>query len=64
VKPFKIAGISVQPELRMPKQNLETLLGFVDEAARTGADVIATPEGVLDGYLTRDLDATCLVSVN
>ena len=55
MKPFKIAGISFMPELWKPKQNLAQLLEFIDEAAEAGAQVVATPEGILDGYISLDL---------
>jgi len=55
VKPFNIAGVSFMPELWKPKKNLKKLLGFIDEAADRDADVIASCEGALDGYITKDL---------
>ena len=55
MKPFNIAGISFMPELWKPKKNLKQLLGHIDEAAAKGAEVVATCEGVLDGYITKDL---------
>jgi len=55
MKPFTIAGVSFWPELWKPRKNLARLLEYVRQAAKTGAEVIATPEGVLDGYLTREL---------
>lgn len=55
MKPFNICGISFLPDLWKPKKNLKTLLGHIDEAVGSGAEVIATCEGVLDGYITRDL---------
>jgi len=55
VKPFNIAGVSFMPELWKPKKNLKRLLGTIDEAVEKGADVIASCEGALDGYITKDL---------
>ena len=52
---FKIAGISFMPELWKHKKNLKALLPYIDEAADAGAQVIATCEGALDGYITKDL---------
>ena len=56
MKAFTISGISFVPELWKPKKNLDRLLGYVDEAVQAGAQVIATPEGILDGYITKDLE--------
>ena len=56
MKPFTIAGISFWPELWKPRKNLEKLLGCIRRAVEMGAEVIATPEGILDGYITRDLE--------
>ncbi len=55
MKPFTIAGISFWPEMWKPQKNLKELLGHIRTAAEMGAEVIATPEGVIDGYITRDL---------
>lgn len=55
MKPFALCGISFMPELWKPKQNLKVLLNHIDEAADAGAEVIASCEGVLDGYITKDL---------
>jgi len=55
MKPFTIAGVSFWPELWKPKENLEKLIPCIRQAAEMGAEVIATPEGILDGYITRDL---------
>lgn len=44
------------PQLWKPRQNLKVLLGHIDETVRAGAQVIATPEGILDGYITKDLE--------
>ncbi len=55
MKAFTIGAVSFQPELWEPKKNLRQLLGLIDEAAQCGAQVIATPEGILDGYITREL---------
>ncbi len=52
---FTISGISFMPQLWKPKKNLDQLLVYIDEAAKAGAQVIATPEGILDGYITKDL---------
>ncbi len=32
------------------------LLSYIDEAVEKGAEVVATPEGILDGYITKDLE--------
>ena len=55
MKPFKLSGITFMPDLWKPKKNLKTLLKHIDEVADQGAEVIATIEGVLDGYITKDL---------
>ena len=55
MKPFAIAGVSFWPDLWKPKRNLKRLLGHVREAAGMGAEVIASCEGSLDGYITREL---------
>jgi len=55
VRPLTIAGISFWPELWKPRKNLKALIGYLHQAAEMGAEVIATPEGVLDGYITREL---------
>ena len=55
MKPFVIAGISFMPRLWKPKRNLKQLIRCMREAAGQGAQVVATPEGILDGYITRDL---------
>jgi predicted amidohydrolase len=55
MKTFTISGISFMPQLWKPEKNLDTLLGYIDKAAQAGAQIIATPEGVLDGYITKDL---------
>jgi predicted amidohydrolase len=52
---FKIAGISFLPTLWDYDKNLSALITYIDEAVRMGAEVIATPEGILDGYITRAL---------
>lgn len=56
MKPFAIGGVSFQPELWKPRKNLKELLKYMRQAADMGAQVIATPEGVLDGYITRELE--------
>jgi predicted amidohydrolase len=53
MKPFKMGGISFVPELWKPEDNLGKLLAYINDAAKQGAEVIATPEGILDGYLPR-----------
>ena|GEM_PF-2631947 len=55
MEPFAISGISFMPEMWKEKANLKTLLGHIDEAAEQGAQVIASCEGVLDGYITKEL---------
>ena len=55
MEPFAISGISFMPEMWKEKANLKTLLGHIDEAAEDGAQVIASCEGVLDGYITKEL---------
>jgi len=55
MKPFTIAGVSYWPALWKPKRNLKQLLKYVRQAAGMGAEVIASCEGSLDGYITRDL---------
>jgi len=55
MKPFVIGGVSFWPEMWKPGKNLRVLLGHVRKAAQMGAQVIATPEGCLDGYPPRDL---------
>ncbi len=47
--------MSFWPELWKPKQNFAELLKYIHQAAGMGAQVIASPEGALDGYITRDL---------
>ncbi len=56
MKPFSIAGVSFWPELWKPEKNLTRLLGYLREAAEMGAQVVATPEGILDGYISRELE--------
>ena len=56
MKEFTISGVSFVPQLWKPKKNLDRLLVYIDEAAKAGAQVIATPEGILDGYITKDLE--------
>ena len=58
MSPFNLCGITFMPDLWKPKKNLKTLLTHIDEAADGGADVIASCEGVLDGYITKDLPKT------
>ncbi len=55
MKPFAIAGVSFWPEMWKPKKNLDELLKHIRQAAGMGAQVIASCEGALDGYITRDL---------
>ena len=55
MRPFRIAGVSFWPDLWKPKKNLKEALRHIRRAAEMGAQVIATPEGGLDGYITRDL---------
>jgi len=55
MKPFNIAGISFQMECWKPKANLDQVIEHIRTAAEMGAQVIATPEGTLDGYITREL---------
>ena len=47
--------MSFWPELWKPKQNFAELLKYIHQAAGMGAQVIASSEGALDGYITRDL---------
>ena len=56
MKPFTIAGISFWPKVWKAKSNLKELVKYLRQAADMGAQVVATPEGVLDGYITRDLE--------
>jgi predicted amidohydrolase len=55
VRSFTIGGISFVPELWSPETNLKTLLPLIEETASKGAELIATPEGILDGYPPREL---------
>jgi len=55
MKPFNIAGISFELECWKPKKNLAEAIKHIRTAAEMGADVIATPEGTLDGYISREL---------
>ena len=55
MKPFTLAGVSFWPEMWKPRKNLQELLRYVRQAAEMGAQVIASPEGGLDGYVSRDL---------
>ena len=55
MKAFAIGGVSYWPQMWKPRKNLSVLLKHVRTAAEMGAQVIATPEGCLDGYPTRDL---------
>ena len=55
MEPVTLGGVSFWPELWRPERNLRELRKHIADAAGRGAQVIATPEGVLDGYITRDL---------
>jgi predicted amidohydrolase len=55
MKPFTIAGISFWPKLWKPASNVKLLLKYLEQAAGSGAQVVATPEGAVDGYITKDL---------
>lgn len=55
MQPFTISGISFVPKLWKHRPNLKRLLVHIDEAADQGAEVIASCEGALDGYITKDL---------
>jgi len=55
MKPFNIAGVSFVPEYWKAQKNLKELLRHLRQAAAAGANVIATCEGSLDGYITREL---------
>jgi predicted amidohydrolase len=56
MKPFRIAGISFWPELWKPRENLRQIREYLPLAVEQGAQVVATCEGSLDGYITRDLE--------
>jgi len=53
---FNLAGISFWPQLWKPKNNFAKLCEYLEKAKEMGADVVATPEGILDGYITKDLE--------
>ena len=55
MKPFNIAGVSFVPEYWKPQKNLKQLLKYIRQAGEMGGEVIATCEGSLDGYITREL---------
>ena len=55
MEPFNIAGISFVPELWKPRRNLKAILGHIDAAVAEGAQVVATPEGAVDGYISKDV---------
>ena len=51
----KIAGVSFVPRLWDEKKNLDTLIPFYRKAVADGAQIVATVEGCLDGYPTKEL---------
>lgn len=50
-KSFVFAGLSITPEAWDKAANMAKLERFATDAASRGADVIATPEGFLEGYV-------------
>ena len=55
MKAFNIAGISFELECWKPRKNLAEAIKHIRTAAEMGAELIATPEGTLDGYISREL---------
>ena len=51
----KIAGISFVPEMWEEKKNLDRLIKHYRQAVSDGAQIVASCEGSLDGYPTREL---------
>ena len=53
--PFNIAGISFRPTLWKEDENLEVLITHLRSVAKQDVQLVATVEGCLDEYLTKDL---------
>ena len=51
----KATAISIKPEKWDKQSNADKVERFVREAAKDGPDLIVTPEGVLEGYVTGDV---------
>ena len=51
----KATAISIKPEKWDRESNADKVERFVREAAKDGPDLIVTPEGVLEGYVTSDV---------
>src|SRR5262245_23233313 len=47
---FRVHGIQMEPKLGRLGDNLERILGGLDEAARSGARLAVFPECALSGY--------------
>ena len=53
----RIASASVVPDKWDKEQNWSRIENRVREAARNGADVVVTPEGVLEGYVINEVNS-------
>lgn len=56
MKRFMIAGISFWPELWKAKKNTNRLVKILEDVREAGANVVATPEGILDGYVCKEAE--------
>ena len=51
----KLAGISFVPEMWNEKKNLDRFVKYYRQAVKGGAEIVASCEGSLDGYPTKEL---------
>ncbi len=58
MRPVTVGMIKVVPKKWEPEANLATLERLVPEIAKSGAEVIVTPEAFLDGYVIHGDDWT------
>lgn len=50
---IKVAAVQMEPILLDKEANLEKILGFIDTAAKNGAQLIVFPEAALTGYVLK-----------
>ncbi|HPU83812.1 MAG TPA: carbon-nitrogen hydrolase family protein [Candidatus Latescibacteria bacterium] len=53
-RPFVLASCSILPEKWNKEENARKMLSFMERSLRCGADVIAVPEGCLEGYVVME----------
>jgi len=55
---IQVAQVKVYPKKGELQENADVLMSVLEETAPSGPDVVVTPEGFLDGYVSSEKDVT------